>query len=61
MVKEESREAYASNIIVFEASDLNVAYQEVAFDAAIIWQSIGEGMFGSAQFIVKHYEDNKLM
>lgn len=27
----------------------------------IIWQPLDEGMFGSDQFIIKDYEDNKII
>ena len=60
-MKKDSREVYASNIIVIEVNDLNDTYQELMSGGAIISQPVDKGMFGSEQFIIKDYEDNKII
>lgn len=61
LIKSESREAYASNIIVFETSDIKSEYKRLEAGGAIIVQNIGKGLFSEKEFVIKDYEDNKLI
>lgn len=62
VVKGDQQECYASNILVVEVDNLAALYEEFESGGkVIIWQSIGEEMFGSEQFIIKDYEDNKII
>jgi len=61
LIKNESREAYASNVIVIESSDIKTEYKALDKSGVIIVQDIGEGMFSDNEFIIKDYEDNKII
>ncbi len=61
LFKDESGKAYASNIIVFEVDDIKEEYKSVEKTGAIINQPIEKGLFGQSEFIIKDYEDNKLV
>lgn len=61
MLKSEMHESYASNIIVIESHDLKADYSVLEKAGAIIIQPIGKGVFSDMQFIIKDYEDNKIV
>lgn len=61
LVKSDDREDYASNIIVIEVSDINSKYQALQESGAIIFQPIDTGRFSGKEFVIKDYEDNKLV
>lgn len=61
LFKDESGKSYASNILIFEVDDIKNEYNAVKNGGAIIVQSIEKGPMGSGEFIIKDYEDNKLV
>lgn len=61
LIKNETREAYASNVIVIETSDINSEYKALEEGGAIIVQPIGKGLFSDNEFVIKDYEDNKII
>ena len=61
ILKSESREAYASNLIVIEVLDLKAEYKALEEGGAIMVQGIGEGMFSDNEFVIKDYEDNRIV
>lgn len=61
LVKNESREAYASNIMLVEVSDIESEYHTLVDRGVIFYQEPGEGFFSKNEFIIKDYEDNKLI
>lgn len=61
MLKSEKRESYASNTVIVESNDLKADYSALENSGAIIVQSIGKGVFSDLQFVIKDYEDNKIV
>ncbi len=61
LIKNESREAYASNVIVIESSDIKTEFKALEKSGAIIVQDIGKGMFSKNEFVIKDYEDNRII
>jgi hypothetical protein len=61
MALDGNNESYASNIIVIETDDIHSSLQTVEDAGAILYQSIGPGFFGTTEFIIKDYEDNKII
>lgn len=61
LLKNDNRESYASNIIIFETSELEAEYDAVENRGVIVVQPIQEGMFGGNEFVIKDYEDNKII
>ncbi len=61
LIKNEVREAYASNIIIIETADIKSEYKRLEEGGAIIIQDIGKGLFSEQEFVIKDYEDNKLI
>ena len=61
LFKDESGKAYASNILVFEVSDINKEFKSLDKAGALIIQGIEKGALGEKEFILKDYEDNKLV
>jgi len=61
IAQDHERESYASNLYLVETDDLEKAYQFVQDKGCIIKQAIEEGFFGSKQFMIKDYEDNKII
>lgn len=61
VAKSENREAYASNIIVIETSELKSEFNSLEKSGAIIVQAIGKGAFSEKEFVIKDYEDNKIV
>jgi len=61
IIKNESREAYESNVIVIETADIKAEYQALEEGGAIVMQPPGKGIFSDNEFIIKDYEDNKLI
>ena len=61
LFKDESGTSYASNIVIFEVSNIKNEYKAVKNRGAIIVQPIEKGPMGSEEFIIKDYEDNKLV
>ena len=61
VAKSENPEAYASNIIVIETPDLNAEFNALEKSGAIIVQAIDKGVFSEKEFVIKDYEDNKII
>ena len=61
IAKSDDRESYASNIIIFEVSDIKTEFNNLADSGVIIVQDIDKGVFSDSEFIIKDYEDNKLV
>ena len=61
LFKSEERESYASNIIVIETSDINTEFNQLEKSGVIIVKDIQEGIFSKKEFVIKDYEDNKLV
>lgn len=59
--KSSDRKAYASNVVVIESKDLEKEFNVASDKGVIIIQEIGKGLFGTKEFIVKDYEDNKIV
>jgi len=61
LMKNESHEAYASNVLIVEVPDLEKEYEILGECGVIFYQHPGEGFFCDNEFIIKDYEDNKLI
>ena len=61
LIKDESREAYASNVVIIETTDIKAEFKFLEDTGAIINKPIGKGSFSKSQFEIKDYEDNKLI
>ncbi len=61
LAKSNNREAYASNIIIIETSDIKEEFKKLQESGAIIMQDIDKGVFSDKEFIIKDYEDNKIV
>jgi len=61
VAKSDKRESYASNIIVIEAADLETEFNTLEESGAIIMQVIDKGVFSEKEFVIKDYEDNKIV
>jgi catechol 2,3-dioxygenase-like lactoylglutathione lyase family enzyme len=61
LLKDKSGEAYASNIIIIETDDIYAEYASQEESGVIIVKDIDAGMFGGREFVIKDYEDNKLV
>ena len=61
LFKDETGKSYASNILIFEVADIKNEFKSVKNSGAIIVQSIEKGPMSSEEFIIKDYEDNKLV
>ena len=61
IAKSNNREAYASNIIIIETSDIKAEYKVLNESGAIIVQPIDKGVFSDKEFVIKDYEDNKIV
>ena len=61
LLKDVRREAYASNILILEVSDLKAEYADLENSGAIIVHPIQKGNFSGNDFVIKDYEDNKIV
>jgi len=61
LIKDESRKAYASNVVIIETTDIEAEYNHLENSGAIIVKPIGKGSFSKSEFEIKDYEDNKLV
>jgi uncharacterized glyoxalase superfamily protein PhnB len=59
--KTEDRDAYASNIIIIEVADIKSEFKTLEDSGVIIVQNINKGAFSDKEFIIKDYEDNKIV
>lgn len=61
LIQSGNRDRYASNSIVIETDNIEEAFSAAEGAGVIIIQSIENGMFGGKEFVVKDYEDNKII
>ncbi len=61
IAKSNDHESYASNIIVFEVSDIKTEFNNLEDSGVIIVRQIDKGAFSDNEFTIKDYEDNKLV
>jgi catechol 2,3-dioxygenase-like lactoylglutathione lyase family enzyme len=61
LLKDESGESYASNVIIIETDDIGSEYTSQEENGVIIVQAIESGTFGGSEFVIKDYEDNKIV
>jgi len=61
IIKNESREAYASNVIVIEVENIKEEFKALEKTNVLIVQEITKGLFSENEFVIKDYEDNKLI
>ncbi len=61
VAKTDSRDAYASNIIIIEVSDINAEFKALEDSGVIIIQNVNKGTFSDKEFVIKDYEDNKIV
>ena len=61
LLKDKNGEAYASNTIIIETSDVKTEFESLESNGVLIAQSIQSGMFGGSEFVIKDYEDNKII
>jgi len=59
--KAPSSDFYASNIVVIETANLVKEFDALSNKGIIVVQPISKGMFGTKEFIIKDYEDNKVI
>jgi len=53
-------ESYAKNSIVVETDDIGTSYSALSDKGVIFIGSISKGIFGSDEFHIKDYEDNRI-
>ena len=61
LIKDETRESYASNTIIFETADLEKEFKLLDGAGVIFTKPIGNGIFSETEFEIKDYEDNRLI
>lgn len=61
LIQSENRERYASNTYIIETDAIEQDYERVEKAGVIIIQSIEDGNFGGKEFVIKDYEDNKII
>ncbi len=61
MVQDHDQQSYASNLCLVEVDGLEKAYGFVQAKGCIIHQPIEKGFFGCDHFMIKDYEDNKII
>ena len=61
LAKSDSRESYASNIIIIETEDIKAEYKKLEKSGVIFMQPIDKGAFSDKEFVIKDYEDNKIV
>lgn len=61
LAKSHNREAYASNIIIIETSDIKEEFKKLQESGTILMKDIDKGVFSDKEFFIKDYEDNKIV
>ncbi len=61
LIKSENREVYASNVILIEVPDIKAEYKTLDNGKILFAQHIEKGLFSDTEFIIKDYEDNKII
>lgn len=61
LIQSENMERYASNTYIIETASIEQDFKKMEKAGVIIIQSIEEGVFGGKEFVIKDYEDNKII
>jgi uncharacterized glyoxalase superfamily protein PhnB len=61
LILSDNPDRYASNAVIFETSDIEKDFSAAEKAGVLIIQSIESGIFGGKEFVVKDYEDNKII
>jgi uncharacterized glyoxalase superfamily protein PhnB len=61
LIQSDNQDRYASNTVVIETDEIEEAFDAAEKGGTIIIQSIESGVFGGKEFILKDYEDNKII
>jgi uncharacterized glyoxalase superfamily protein PhnB len=61
IIQSDNLDRYASNTIVLETDNIEEAFSDAERSGAIIIQPVEIGVFGGKEFILKDYEDNKII
>lgn len=57
----QNKDNYASNLVVIETSELAKELDIINNNGVLVVQQISNGIFGTKEFIIKDYEDNKII
>ena len=61
LIKDGAGESYASNVVIFETSELEKEFNLLDSAGVIFTKPIGNGVFSETEFEIKDYEDNRLI
>lgn len=61
LITDENQKSYASSIIVTEVFDIKSEFDSLESRGLIIVQPVQKGIFGELEFVIKDYEDNKII
>jgi len=61
LIQSDNPDRYASNTVIIETDDIEYSFSTAEKAGALILQSVEDGMFGGKEFIIKDYEDNKII
>jgi len=61
LIKSQNPEVYASNVIVIEVPDIKAEYKALNNGKMLFAQHLDKGLFSDSEFIIKDYEDNKII
>ena len=61
MIQSENPDRYASNTIIIETDDIEGSFSKADKAGALIIQPVEDGIFGGREFMIKDYEDNKII
>jgi uncharacterized glyoxalase superfamily protein PhnB len=61
LIQSDNPDRYASNTVVIETDNLEKSFRVAEKAGIIIIQTIDDGKFGGREFIIKDYEDNKVI
>jgi len=60
-IKDEADDAYAPQVIIIEVPDLKAEYCALDKAGVIFVQVIKKGVFSGKEFVIKDYEENKII
>ncbi|NVK38446.1 MAG: hypothetical protein HWE18_11020 [Gammaproteobacteria bacterium] len=61
MAQDPEMESYVAYIFIIEIDKIEKSFDEVVSMGCIVMEEVGEGFWGKKQFIIKGYEDNKVV
>ena len=61
LIQSENPDRYASNTVIIETDDIEDSFRKAEKAGALIIQPVEDGVFGGKEFVIKDYEDNKLI